>query len=56
MSDTGASGMTARPPPRSLLGSVPGFRENAPKRNALVVLCYLLLFALLAELVLLLLL
>ncbi|MFC5366799.1 hypothetical protein [Salinirubrum litoreum] len=53
MSDAGASGMTARRPSRSLLWSVPGLRANAPKRNALVVLCYLLLIALLAELLLL---
>jgi hypothetical protein len=44
--------MTARRP-RSFLWSVPGLRANAPKRNALVVLCYLLLVALLAELLLL---
>jgi K+ transporter len=53
MSDTGASGMTAKGPSRSVLSSVPGFRHNAPKRNALVVLCYLLVLALLFELLLL---
>lgn len=53
MSDAGASGMTARRPPRSVLSSVPGLRKNAPKRNALVVLGYLLVIALLFELLLL---
>jgi hypothetical protein len=45
--------MTAERPPRSLVRSVPGLRRNAPKRNALVVLCYVLMFALLIELLLL---
>jgi hypothetical protein len=50
MSDTGASGMTVKPRPRSLIRRAPGFRDRAPKRNALVVLWYLLLLTLLVEL------